>query len=390
MANVTSWNAKAFQCFIQPDDTYQAAHLACVTEHRISASRFWATQELSAGFAGWALSGSFQKPQTRAPSMHRTKSGPNVWRCVGFSRVWVRWQSTIVLVVPLYIKVGESLLAGVNRETMAEWASLLRSIDAAWIVGTTRVNCVKLSLIGTVRVISLSLPSRPLPPVLFWNFFSKRLANKAKCRVEYSAPWRPHYNAVFSLDLTVNALRLPCLTKRVPLPACVGPRLPWGSFQKVKAKMCAPMRPRGKHCSIDLDEKFACFVAQFEERAMSTVTDVERLGVGQGRILDINVAELDTRKAPAAVWRDKDVGFWSTLHRWTLVFGRLRSCARLDVGSLKSQVVSNCCCSLPSCSTLDDQSVILRRLTWGSMSTHNSLHRPGPSPCWGCDRCFAV
>ena len=111
-----------------------------------------------------------------------------------------------------------------------------------------------------------------------------------------------------------------------------------GQFPESEAKIRAPMRPRGKHCSIDLDEKFACFVAQFEEWAMSTVTDVERLGVGRGRILDINVAELDTRKAPAAVWRDKDVGFWSTLRRWTLDFGRLRSCARLDVGSLKARL----------------------------------------------------
>ena len=33
---------------------------------------------------------------------------------------------------------------------------------------------------------------------------------------------------------------------------------------------------------------------------------------------------LDQLKAPAAVWRHKDVGFWSLLHRWSSDFVRLR------------------------------------------------------------------
>ena len=40
-----------------------------------------------------------------------------------------------MLVVSLYLKVDESMLAGANWDTITELMSLLKAIDAAWIVG---------------------------------------------------------------------------------------------------------------------------------------------------------------------------------------------------------------------------------------------------------------
>ena len=54
-----------------------------------------------------------------------------------FSSVWVRLHEATdtVLVVSLYVKVDETLLAGTNRDTITELMSRLRCTDAAWTVG---------------------------------------------------------------------------------------------------------------------------------------------------------------------------------------------------------------------------------------------------------------
>ena len=141
----------------------------------------------------------------------------------------------------------------------------------------------------------------------------------------HAVPWKPQCAVLLSLGLTAEVLSLPCLERYGKIPLCQGPRLPWSHFKQTDVEVRMPLEPHSRRCNKKLDSMFAQFLAQCEAWVMSTVTDVTNVKQGRGRILEVGVVKLDHLKAPAAVWKDKAVGFWSLLCRWVSDFCRKRA-----------------------------------------------------------------
>ena len=178
--------------------------------------------------------------------LHRAKQGctpgPTYGNAWGFSSVWVRLQEVTVLVVSLYIKVDESLLAGTNRDTITELMSLLGCTNAAWIVGADwnhsleELHDLQLDRACQGDFVVPEGPTISTGSRIDYFLVSKSLVNKSRAAVHHTVPWKPHYAVMRSLDLRPEVLSLPSLERFGRIPCCHGPRLPWSAFQKASSK----------------------------------------------------------------------------------------------------------------------------------------------------------
>ena len=349
--NITSWSLKAKQRILS-----QEVDICGVAEHH-QGPEHWLQFKVDWLTAGWqpvianarcnetggttgGVALAFRKHLSRldAPGNHDHRWTASIFQA----------KNTEMLLVMLYLQVGEGPTGYTNRQVLTEVGALILTLNIPYIV-MGDFNCEPEELLETtwlrrIKGNILATPDATISSgsVLDYAILSHSLWGRMELEVQHDVPWGPHYGLLGTLHLDGPLLQ-PCemLEDRPPLDLCSGPRLPWESSTALENFDTSAM-PECNHFHTDseLTQVFGKLQRQVSNFLSSTsVTPVPARGIS---------FQVKNQEPKAPVLRetsvqDKQLQYWLGLHR---LFKDIISCLQKQVKNVRRhlQTLVKCLC----------------------------------------------